>query len=107
MLGHRSRAGARPHDPDLWRGSVERLLTLAGIAQPHTSLSSLFHLNIPSNRQSAFSALSFQAALWPEFSFWDLTKCIIQYQLSHTDLQVSRRLFSLASSFVNPNLVDQ
>eukprot|EP00042_Codosiga_hollandica_P039159 m.325790 g.325790 ORF g.325790 m.325790 type:complete len:74 (-) comp55565_c0_seq1:282-503(-) len=57
--------------------------------------------------QSAFSALSFQAALWPEFSFWDLTKCIIQYQLSHTDLQVSRRLFSLASSFVNPNLVDQ
>eukprot|EP00053_Salpingoeca_punica_P008656 m.77394 g.77394 ORF g.77394 m.77394 type:complete len:429 (+) comp14697_c0_seq1:310-1596(+) len=43
--------------------------------------------------QSAFSCLHFSEVLWPEFSFWDLLKCVLHFQRCAAALQESERKY--------------
>ncbi|KAK2727457.1 hypothetical protein QYM36_008074 [Artemia franciscana] len=39
--------------------------------------------------QTAYSCLHFSSVLWPEYSFWELTKAILHYQVVHPTIQLS------------------
>ena len=45
--------------------------------------------------QVSHAQIVFADVLWPEFSFLDLLRALVQYQIAHTDL---KRLDSLAMS---------
>ena len=38
--------------------------------------------------QSGYAHLCFSPVLWPDFTFWDLVKCFLQYQQSHATITV-------------------
>lgn len=42
--------------------------------------------------QTSYSCLVFQSVLWPEYSFWNLCKAVLQFQLSYSELQKARDL---------------
>ncbi|EGD77214.1 dehydrodolichyl diphosphate synthase [Salpingoeca rosetta] len=41
--------------------------------------------------QGAYVHLAFSPVLWPDFSFWDLVKCFLQYQQSHNAITTALR----------------
>ncbi|XP_066494685.1 dehydrodolichyl diphosphate synthase complex subunit DHDDS-like isoform X1 [Tiliqua scincoides] len=43
--------------------------------------------------QTSYTSLAFQPALWPEYSFWNLWKAILWYQVNHSALQKARDVY--------------
>ncbi|XP_065566453.1 dehydrodolichyl diphosphate synthase complex subunit DHDDS-like [Artemia franciscana] len=44
--------------------------------------------------QTAYSCLHFSSVLWPEYSFWELTKAILHYQVVHPTIQEAKYVAS-------------